>query len=47
MVVRSLSLNGRAAVPAGGGEVSLWCNSQFDDVVKGAQMMIMQFGGFS
>lgn len=44
VAARSLSLNGGAAVPAGGGEVSLWCNAQLDDDVLGAQVMIMQFG---
>ena len=43
----SLTLNGGAAVPAGGGEVSLWCQSQGGATAKQAQMMILQVGGFS
>jgi hypothetical protein len=46
-VLVSLSMNGGAAVPAGGGEVSLWCASQVGAQVQQAQMMIMQVGGFS
>lgn len=46
-VKRSLSMNGGAQVPAGGGEVSLWCKSQIDDRVDYAQMMMMQVDGFS
>ncbi len=43
----SLSMNGGAAVPAGGGEVSLWCGSQFGGFLENAQLMIMQVGSFS
>jgi len=47
-VYRSLSMNGGAQVPAGGGEVSLWCNSQGGtETVQHAQMMMIQVGGFS
>jgi hypothetical protein len=42
----SLSLNGGAQVPPGGGEVSLWCVSQHIQTVT-AQMMMLQVGGFS
>ncbi len=42
----SLSLNGGAQVPPGGGEVSLWCVSQHIQNVT-AQMMMLQVGGFS
>jgi hypothetical protein len=47
-VKRSLSMNGGAQVPAGGGEVSLWCKSQgaFETVDYG-QMMIIRLDGFS
>ena len=44
---RSLSMNGGAQVPAGGGEVSLWCGSLSVENVDHAQMMILQVGGFS
>jgi hypothetical protein len=44
---RSLSMNGGAQVPVGGGEVSLWCNSQSFDQIDSAQMMMIQVGGFS
>ena len=44
---RSVSMNGGAAVPAGGGTVSLWCKSQLDDDVDQAQMMLTQVGSFS
>jgi hypothetical protein len=48
LVKRSLSMNGGAQVPAGGGEVSVWCNSQDGtDTVLQAQMMMLQVGGFS
>jgi len=46
-VAVSLTLNGGAAVPAGGGEVSLWCQSQGGATVKQAQMMMIQVGSFS
>ncbi len=45
-VNRNLSLNGGAHF-AGGGTISLWCNSQEGmDVVSHAQLMIMKVGGF-
>ncbi len=46
-VKRSLSMNGGAQVPAGGGEVSVWCRSQAAEAVIYAQMMLMRVGGFS
>ena len=46
-VKRSLSMTGGGQVPAGGGEVSLWCNSQYEDTLTGAQLMMLQAGGFS
>jgi hypothetical protein len=42
----SLSMNGGAQVPAGGGEVSLWCMSQIEGAVD-AQIMLLKVGGFS
>jgi hypothetical protein len=48
----SLSMNGGAQVPAGGGEVSLWCRYQnarpdlFLASVSYAQMMIVRLDGF-
>ena len=45
-VKRSLTLNGGAAVPAGGGTVSLWCHTQLDDYVNHAQIMLLQVGSF-
>lgn len=47
-VKRSLSMNGGAQVPEGGGEVSLWCKSQngANEIVDHAQMMMIQVGGF-
>lgn len=46
-VISSLSMNGGAQVPSGGGEVSLWCLSQRGIDVPQAQMMMIQVGGFS
>lgn len=44
----SLSMNGGAQVPPGGGEVSLWCQSQnVNFFVDYGQMMMLQVGGFS
>lgn len=44
----SLSMNGGAQIPPGGGEVSLWCSLQdANGDLLGAQMMLMQVGGFS
>jgi Collagen triple helix repeat (20 copies) len=43
----SLTMNGGAQIPPGGGEVSLWCSRQDGGVLENAQMMIMQVGGFS
>jgi hypothetical protein len=45
-VLLSLSMNGGAAIPEGGGEVSLWCAGQLLTNVNQAQMMIIQVGGF-
>jgi hypothetical protein len=44
---RSLTMNGGAQVPAGGGEVSLWCLDQGNEYVEHAQIMLIQVGGFS
>jgi hypothetical protein len=41
----TLSMNGGAQIPAGGGEVSLWCSNQWASFFSG-QIMIMQVGGF-
>jgi hypothetical protein len=50
-VNRSLSMNGGAQVPGGGGEVSLWCKSETNatnaERVIYAQMMMIRVGGFS
>ncbi len=43
----SLSMNGGAQIPPGGGEVSLWCSRQDGGELANAQMMLMQVGGFS
>jgi hypothetical protein len=43
----SLSMNGGAQVPAGGGEASLWCLSQLGGSVNYGQMMIIRLDGFS
>jgi hypothetical protein len=43
----SLAMNGGAAVPAGGGEVSLWCDSQYPGYLDHAQMMFIEVGSFS
>jgi hypothetical protein len=46
----SLSMNGGAQVPAGGGEVSLWCKYEFGSgslaKVNYGQMMIIRVDGF-
>jgi hypothetical protein len=42
----SLSMNGGAQVPLGGGDVSLWCRSQGAAVVTDAQIMIIKVAGF-
>jgi hypothetical protein len=46
---RSLSMNGGAQIPAGGGEVSVWCKSQFgaSETVDSGQIMMTRVGGFS
>jgi hypothetical protein len=36
-----------AQVPAGGGEVSLWCLNQGNEHVEHAQVMLIQVGSFS
>jgi hypothetical protein len=48
-IKRSLSMNGGAQVPAGGGEVSLWCLSQSGgaEVIQYSQIMMIRVGGFS
>lgn len=44
----SLSMNGGAQVPAGGGEVSLWCRYQGGSgFVDSGQMMMIRLDGFS
>jgi len=45
---RSLSMFGGAQVPSGGGEVSLWCFSQFgtNETVDNALIMAVSLGGF-
>ena len=45
-VKRTLSMNGGAQVPAGGGEVSLWCKAQGAFETVDAQMMIIRLDGF-
>jgi len=44
---RSLSMFGGAIVPSGGGEVSLWCFSQFggNETVENALIMAVSLGG--
>ena len=44
---RSLTINGGVQVPAGGGDVSLWCRSQFgnDEHIE-SQLMITRLDGF-
>jgi collagen triple helix repeat protein len=44
---RSLSMNGGAFVPEGGGEISLWCATQSAEDVDTALIMMLQIGGFS
>jgi hypothetical protein len=44
---RSLTMEGGAQVPSGGGEVSVWCSGNWADKVTGALMMMIQTGGFS
>jgi hypothetical protein len=46
-IIRSLTLTGGAQVPAGGGELSVWCDSNFTDGVLAGQLMMLQVGGFS
>ena len=47
-ITASLSINGGAQVPAGGGDVSLWCRSQLGiGYVNSAQVMILRIGGFT
>ena len=45
-VQRSLSMNGGAQIPAGGGVVSLWCRSQGLEYATYSQIMMTQVGGF-
>jgi len=44
----NMSINGGAAIPPGGGEVSLWCGGTFLSVSRlySAQMVSIQVGGF-
>jgi len=45
---RSLSMNGGAQVPEGGGEVSVWCKPYLkSEVVDSAQLMMIRVGGLS
>lgn len=44
---RSLTMNGGAQVPAGGGDVSLWCLDQANEDVEHAQLMLLQVSSFS
>jgi hypothetical protein len=44
---RSLAMNGGAQVPAGGGEVSVWCKTTDRDDINYGQMMLTRVGGFS
>lgn len=47
-VKRTLTMTGGAQVPAGGGEVSMWCRSQDDsESVTYGQIMILRLDGFS
>ena len=45
-VVASLTMNGGAQVPPGGGEVSVWCNRQGGNGRANAQMVISQVSFF-
>ena len=50
VVNRSLSMEGGAQVPAGGGEVSVWCRAQqggFGESVTSGQLLAIELGGFS
>jgi hypothetical protein len=40
-------MNGGAQIGSAGGEVSVWCFSQFSGRVDGTQVMLLQVGGFS
>ena len=44
----SLSMNGAANIPAGGGDISLWCQTQLGGgaSVDNSQIMIIKHGGF-
>ncbi len=48
-IKRSLTMNGGAQIPPGGGRVSLWCLSQLlnNERVDFAQIMMTRVGGFS
>jgi hypothetical protein len=47
-ITASLSMNGGAQVPPGGGDVSLWCRAQSGiGYINTAQMMILSIGGFT
>lgn len=48
VVKRTLTMNGGAQVPPGGGEVSVWCRSQGgNDTADYGFLMAIQLGGFS
>jgi hypothetical protein len=41
-------MNGGAGIPAAGGTVSVWCESQdVADIASEAQLMFVQVGGYS
>jgi hypothetical protein len=46
VVTATLSMNGGAQIPAGGGQVSLWCTNQVGGTGSYGQIMMMQVGGF-
>jgi uncharacterized protein YjbI with pentapeptide repeats len=46
-VFRSLTMTGGAQVPAGGGEVSMWCRGQGDETVNYGHIMVIRLDGFN
>jgi uncharacterized protein YjbI with pentapeptide repeats len=46
-VKRTLTMTGGAQVPAGGGEVSMWCRAQGGESVTYGHIMILRLDGFS
>ena len=46
-VKRTLTMTGGAQVPAGGGEVSMWCRAQGSEDAVYGQIMILRLDGFS